>query len=100
MFKFSKKLGEQVHAVLQDYPRTRDSDDELVYVYVRMYHDEPDISLRRWLQLVARRELPSYASLSRTRRRLQRAHPELRGKKYDLRQAASHEAQKQLGYKV
>lgn len=73
-----KKIQDIVQEVLRKYPDTRSSDD---YLYIRVceFVSAESVTLPFCVMLSHRKELgiPSFKSVERCRRKLQRAYPEL-----------------------
>ena len=82
---FSKQLNTRVSAILKRSPQSRDSDKKLWLIYCDVFLDleqailgGPD-SFRSW---ILSKEVPTFETITRSRRKLQAQYPELRGSNY------------------
>ena len=82
-----KNHYDKVKAILTKYPKTRDDDMLMYSVYLFQYGgvgaDEKFFDV---MPKARERGLPSYESVTRSRRKVQEQEPELRGKRYKERQ--------------
>lgn len=72
-----KKVEEVVEYVLRETKETRDSDTKLIYAVFRnmgVYKDESFASVSN---KILSKQLPSYASITRAKRKVVEKHPEL-----------------------
>jgi len=76
----------EVRQFLVKYPVLRDSDERLMAnIWVKHLGDFNKISVTDVLHMLAKGELPSYESISRSRRKIQEIYPHLRGEKWEER---------------
>jgi hypothetical protein len=97
-----KITNDIIKALLTQYTDLRDSDDMLVAWIWKTQVDKmnyPQLSADKFLQMMAKGMFPSSETITRTRRKVQEETPELRGKKYNERQAKQSIVKKDLGYK-
>ena len=86
---------DEVEKFLTRYPALRDNDEKLManiwgtYIGNLEHYNGKDI-----LRMLSNRELPSYESISRCRRKLQELHPLLRGEKWEKRHSRAEEIRK------
>ena len=87
-----KKCYDEVKAILDKYPQTRD-DDMLLYGQYLFQKNlvGKDETFFRVLSSATKRKLPSYESVTRARRKVQEKEPSLLGKRYKQRQKAEKE---------
>ena len=92
---FKTGVSKNVHHLLCNYHVTRDSDLLLISMYYQRYCPEPIqyITGIELLKHMTNKELPSPELITRTRRKIQELHPELRGKFYTHRQNKSKKIQ-------
>lgn len=76
MTRLYKKVQPMVYKALVDHPETRADDFKLVLTVYKQFVSG-DMSLNTVLEHHTELGLPSFASIVRTRRKLQRKHPEL-----------------------
>ena len=77
---------DKVEKLLTKYPQLRDNDERLMAnIWWDHLPNLGDISGKDILSMLSKRELPSYESVSRCRRKIQEMHPALRGKKWEAR---------------
>ena len=96
-----KITNDIIKALLTQYTDLRDSDDMLVAWIWKTQVDKmnyPQLSADKFLQMMAKGMFPSSETITRTRRKVQEENPELRGKKYNQRQANQTKVKKDLGY--
>ena len=96
-----KITNDIIKALLTQYTDLRDSDDMLVAWIWKTQVDKmnyPQLSADKFLQMMAKGMFPSSETITRTRRKVQEENPELRGKKYNERQAKQSIVKKDLGY--
>jgi hypothetical protein len=96
-----KITNDIIKALLTQYTDLRDSDDMLVAWIWKTQVDKmnyPQLSADKFLQMMAKGMFPSSETITRTRRKVQEETPELRGKKYNERQAKQSVVKKDLGY--
>ncbi len=75
-----------VKALLLERPKLRDSDELLaclVYEKLGYSWNKPFFAI---MQAVSEGELPTFESITRCRRKMQEKYPQLRGKKYQVKQ--------------
>ena len=81
----------EVERLLTKYPTLRDNDERLManiwadYVGRQENMDGPE-TWKDIMRLLAKGKLPSYESISRSRRKIQETNPKLRGEKWVKRQ--------------
>ena len=83
---------DKVKGILAKYPQTRD-DDMLLYGQY-LYQEQKvgkEETFFKVLASASKRNLPSYESITRARRKVQEKEPSLRGKKYKQRQKTEQE---------
>lgn len=74
-----KKIEEKVLDILITYPDTRGCDFVLYARYIQLCNPElADVGLVYALMEAKRLKMPNYESVTRSRRRIQATHPELR----------------------
>jgi hypothetical protein len=96
-----KITNEMVKALLTRYTDLRDSDEMLVAWIWKTQVDQmnyPQLSADKFFQMMAKGMFPSSETITRTLRKVQEENPELRGKKYNERQAKQEQVKKDLGY--
>ena len=77
---------DEVEKLLTKYPPLRDSDERLMAnIWWMAIPNLGDVNGKDILSMLAKRELPSYESVSRCRRKIQEMHPSLRGNKWEDR---------------
>ena len=77
---------DEVEKLLTKYPPLRDSDERLMAnIWWKAIPNLGDVNGKDILSMLAKRELPSYESVSRCRRKIQEMHPSLRGNKWEDR---------------
>jgi hypothetical protein len=89
--------------LLTQYPTFRDSDEQLVAWIWGLEMNTKGYSTgtlptQKFLRILADGRLTSSDTITRVRRLVQEETPELRGKKYDERQAKQSQVKKDLGY--
>ena len=87
----------EVEKYLIKYPSLRDNDERLMAnIWNKHLGDVTLINGDDVLKMLARKELPSYESISRCRRKIQSTNPELRGKKWVERQKRAKKIKKEI----
>lgn len=80
-----KTVEGKVHDLLVRYPEVRDSDKLLWLAYNALHNDLKEVigtgSYKMFKDWVLKVDTPVFESLSRARRKIQEAHPELEGAK-------------------
>lgn len=89
--------------LLTQYPTFRDSDEQLVAWIWGLEMNTKGYSTgtlptQKFLRILADGQLTSSDSITRVRRKAQEENPELRGAKYNQRQANQEKVKKDLGY--
>jgi hypothetical protein len=92
-----KKLEPKVKALLEMYPQFRDDDNALT-AYIWEHEQDSNLNIRSFFQAYAKGTVTRQDYVTRVRRKLQEAHPELRGVNYDKRQAHIPKVREDLGY--
>ena len=88
---------EEVKGFLIKYPILRDSDERLMAnIWAKHLGDPSYVNGTDILRMLARKELPSYESISRCRRKIQQSTPYLRGEKWEKRHKRSKEIRKEI----
>lgn len=87
-----KNCYDEVKAILTKYPQTRD-DDMLLYGQYLFQSQKvgKEETFFKVLASATKRNLPSYESITRARRKVQEKEPSLRGKKYGQRKKTEQE---------
>ena len=87
-----KNCYDEVKAILTKYPQTRDNDMLLYgqYLFQKNLVGKEE-TFFKVLASATKRNLPSYESVTRARRKVQEKEPSLRGKKYGQRQKTEQE---------
>lgn len=80
MEKRLRTIAEQVEEVLRNLPDTR-SNDKLLVTQVYFEHYHVDVT-RPFVQIMGRKDLPSFESIRRARQKVQADKPELRAVPY------------------
>ena len=99
-------MKEKVKSLLMNNPSNRDSDNKLIANYwhfelLKKGVDLNELSAFDLLKHYAESKLTNAESIRRMRAKLQEEHPELRGKKYQLRQTTlKNKVRKELGYEA
>ena len=95
------KLKERIRIYLMNYPETRDSNEELMYIIWQHETDKFILNADGYdvnpLILLKNNKLTSWDSATRAKRKLQEEHPELRGQSYNLRKAKAVKVSKYVG---
>lgn len=99
------KAKKEIHQLLKDYPKLRDSDLSLV---AQVWNDEMwyaghDVNRMRATEFIDRvflGEVTPPETITRIRRKLQQENPELRGEKYKKRHAAQEDVKEELREKT
>ena len=87
----------EVKDFLIKHPALRDSDERLMANIWGKYLGDPSyVNGNDILKMLANKELPSYESISRCRRKIQQATPHLRGEKWDERHKRSKKIRKEI----
>ena len=97
----NKIKKEVVEKLLHQYIDLRDSDEMLIAWIWKTQVDRmnyPQLSADKFLQMLAVGRFPSSETITRLRRKCQEETPELRGKKYNERQAKQELVKRDLGY--
>ena len=77
---------EEVREFLIKHPVLRDSDERLMAnIWAKHLGDPSYVNGDDILKMLANKELPSYESISRCRRKIQQSTPHLRGEKWEER---------------
>ena len=92
------KLQDQVYRVLQRRPEARDNDNYLCWLIWYNYNKECMIDMETFRERFIANKIPSADSITRCRRKIQEAHLELRGTKYEIRQKNQKKVKQDLGY--
>ena len=99
-------MKEKVKSLLMNNPSNRDSDNKLIANYwhfelLKKDVDFNELSAFDLLKYYAESKLTNAESIRRMRAKLQEEHPELRGRKYQLRQTTlKNKVRKELGYEA
>ena len=101
--RITKNLKDKVAKLLLDHPHLRSSDERLAadiwyFQLIEMGKRPSTMTAMQFLELFSKKELCSYESISRVRRKLQEENPQLRGSNYAARQAHQLDVQNQLGF--
>lgn len=72
-----RELNNRVFSLLSNYPETRESDDVLFAKYCEYFSNAADLSVHNAFANPEAAGLPNYNSISRARRSVQRAYPNL-----------------------
>lgn len=94
-------LKQRVYDMLHRFPVLRDNDHRLI---TNMWHDElpvhlkKDKGVREFFQLLATGHFTAGDSITRARRQIQEANPNLRGTNYAGRQGHTTQVRQDLGY--
>ncbi len=88
-------LAQKVEGLMRERPHLKDSDDRLVATiwYEKAKHHSGRFTkegmegVHRFLLMLAEGDLPNYKSIVRNRQKLQKDYVDLRGKRYEERQA-------------
>ena len=96
-------IKQTVIDLLTQYNDFKDNDQQLVAWYWKlemeaMGYPSSNTPAMNFLKLMANGRLTSSDTITRVRRLVQEETPELRGKKYDERQAKQSQVKKDLGY--
>jgi len=96
-------IKDTVKALMMQYTDFKDNDNQLVAWFwklemEKMGYPSPNTPTSNFLKLMAFGKLTSADTIIRVRRLIQEESPELRGKKYDERQAKQSIVKKDLGY--
>ena len=88
---------DDVELFLTKYPSLRDDDERLM---ANIWHSHignlEDVDAKEILHMLAKHELPSYESISRSRRKIQELNPNLRGDKWIERQKRAKKIKKEI----
>ena len=88
---------EEVKDFLTKHPALRDSDERLMANIWGKYLGDPSyVNGDDILIMLAKKELPSYESISRCRRKIQQSTPYLRGEKWEKRHKRSKKIRKEI----
>lgn len=96
-----KKLQPKVEQLLRESQMYRDSDEKLwarIIQDIVTIRELQNISGYHLLRLYVEGKLPTYDSVTRARRKIQEAFPELRGYKYEARHKQQTQVKSILGY--
>ena len=89
----SKNLAEKVEKTLMADPSTRDNDMRLIAkIHFQEIGYRKDLPVVEYFKLMSDNKISNPQDIGRTRRKLQKLHPELRGSKYKERQEAQRKA--------
>ena len=83
--KIRKELSLRIHELLINHEHLRDDDKRLVSTIWWHECGKKDITAFQLLDLIAKGHLSDYDGITRTRRKLQEKHEELRGNKWAFR---------------
>jgi hypothetical protein len=90
-----KNYNEQVKMIMSNWEQTRDDDMLLWAIFLHMNgYVKPEERFFDVLKNARARNLPSYESVTRARRKVQEQFPEYRGKRYAQRQKNEQEYHK------
>lgn len=97
----NKELNSFIREYLEKYPHLRDDDYKLLATVWKVTLFKRGLNIKimtalELLQFVAEGKLPHMSSIVRTRSKLQEHNPQLRGTKYNERQAYSKKVKKQV----
>ena len=88
---------EEVKDFLIKHPALRDSDERLMAnIWAKHLGDPSYVNGDDILKMLAKKELPSYESISRCRRKIQQSTPYLRGEKWEERHKRSKKIRKEI----
>lgn len=97
------KNKDKVRWFLENYPETRDSDDELISRFwrneVKKMIDITVAPVTELLKILSEGKLTSSESIRRCRQKVQEEEPKLRGENYKGKQKHQEKVQEELGYK-
>tara|TARA_R100000808_G_C2148051_1_gene156124 strand:+ start:1784 stop:2188 length:405 start_codon:yes stop_codon:yes gene_type:complete len=97
----SKKVGDRVKDLLENYPHLRDNDNKLVATIwkediIHAGFKAKSITALHFLHIFADGNLTSSSAIRRVRRKLQEELPELRGKIYNKRHKLEGEVRQEI----
>lgn len=97
-----KTIKQNVEQVLNDYPKTRDSNVELCCNYYRFINniDIFELSAMGLFIMISSKKIPDMSTITRYSRQLQEKNVNLRGKDWEKRKNLVPKVQKDLGYNV
>jgi hypothetical protein len=84
----TEKVKDRVRRILQEYPPTRGDDCQLLFRYLRRYHPDIRFSPKQFEALLY---MPSPETLTRRRREIQIALPDLRPTERTVKKRARNE---------
>tara|TARA_Y100000310_G_scaffold74390_1_gene70635 strand:+ start:430 stop:726 length:297 start_codon:yes stop_codon:yes gene_type:complete len=88
---------DDVKLFLTKYPSLRDDDEKLMAnIWNSHIGNLEDVDAKEILHMLAKHELPSYESISRSRRKIQELNPNLRGDKWIERQKRAKKIKKEI----
>ncbi len=88
---------EEVREFLIKHPVLRDSDERLMAnIWAKHLGDPSYVNGDDILKMLANKELPSYESISRCRRKIQQSTPHLRGEKWEERHKRAKKIKKEI----
>ena len=93
-------MYEKVKTIMLDSRASRDSDPLLCYFYYQMTHDkfapskEPPMTVKEYFENLHYKNMPTYSSISRARRKVQEDYPELRGALYKIKKENTKKVKK------
>ena len=88
---------DDVELFLTKYPSLRDDDEKLMAnIWNSHIGNLEDVDAKEILHMLAKHELPSYESISRSRRKIQELNPNLRGDKWIERQKRAKKIKKEI----
>lgn len=91
------KTEDLVKHLLEKYPKTRDSDEKLISHFWNYECERLGLDKKDMLNNIYLNKLSQSKSIERSRRHVQKKHPELRGPKYLLRQRRlEHDVRKDM----
>ena len=91
------KLKNWVKLKLIQYPKLRDSNEKLYYLYLKETgYDIDNKSAKEFLQDMSKRNIPYLDSIARASRLVQEKHPNLRGKNWKKRKQKSVEVKHEI----
>lgn len=87
-------IKERVKLLLERHHDLRDDDKTLWWVYYVMYHAEPERANQ--MSLLKYKEMPSYDTITRLRRMVQKSYPALKGLRKQQRKELEKEIRKTI----